>query len=168
MSRINLSVGRRLRRHSLCARSERRFRTTEHRGHGDTALAAEIPSLLPGMAFLGEKSRIPSWLMWYSGILGWRPQERGSWHRGVCLFGTWHVAIWIFGAKTRVVNLSIADCAKRTQFPAGPRQTGARAFSVSGGPAVEYTPGRRRNGGHSAGFPNADFRVWGPPPYDLI
>ncbi len=40
-------------------------------------------------------------VFWYSGILGWRPEKRVFGTLALCVFGTWHVAVWIFGAKTR-------------------------------------------------------------------
>ena len=43
-------------------------------------------------------------VFWCSGILGWRPEKRGSGAPAWCVFGTWHVAGWIFGAKTRGDN----------------------------------------------------------------
>ena len=39
-----------------------------------------------------------------SGLPGWRPEKRGFGARARCVFGTWHVAGWIFGPKTRVVG----------------------------------------------------------------
>ncbi len=39
-------------------------------------------------------------VFWYSGILGWRPEKRSSGAPARCVFGTWHVAVWIFRAKT--------------------------------------------------------------------
>jgi hypothetical protein len=35
----------------------------------DSVIAEAIPSALAEMAFLREKSRIPFWLVWYSGVL---------------------------------------------------------------------------------------------------
>src|SRR3974390_3829731 len=68
------------------------------------SLAEEIPGSLPGTAFLREKPRIPfraCVVFWCSGILGRRPEKRGFGAPAPCVFGTWHVAVWIFGAKTR-------------------------------------------------------------------
>jgi hypothetical protein len=66
-----------------------------------------------------------------SGILGWRPEKRGFGAPARCVVGTWHVAVWVFGAKTRVMRLykqtqfagrrteaGGTDRAKQSQFPA--------------------------------------------------
>jgi hypothetical protein len=45
---------------------------------------------------------------WCSGILGWRPEKRGFGAPARHGFGTWHVAIWIFGAKTGVAGRDVA------------------------------------------------------------
>ncbi len=71
---------------------------------GDGGWGEAIPRSLPEMAFLREKPRIPfraRVVFWCSGILGWRPQKRGFGAPAPCVFGTWHVAVWILGAKTR-------------------------------------------------------------------
>ncbi len=62
---------------------------------GDGGWDEAIPSASVEMAFLCEKSRIPFWLMWYSGVLvfwysGLAPRKTRFWGTGtVCI---WHVA----------------------------------------------------------------------------
>ncbi len=41
-------------------------------------------------------------LVGHSGLLVWRPEQCGFGGDAPCVFGTWHVAVWIFGPKTRV------------------------------------------------------------------
>jgi hypothetical protein len=69
---------------------------------GDAARAAAIPSSLPEMAFSHEEFRIPfraCVVFWCSGVLGWRREKRGLGTPAPCVFGTWHVAVWVFGAR---------------------------------------------------------------------
>src|SRR3974390_1699110 len=69
------------------------------------SLAEEIPGSLPGTAFLREIPRIPfraCVVFWCSGILGRHPEKRGFGAPAPYVSGTWHVAVLIFGAKTRL------------------------------------------------------------------
>ncbi len=73
------------------------------------------PSALPEMAFLREKPRPPV----PAGVAFWSswpaPQKRGLGVPVPYVFGTWHVAVWIFGPKTRVVA-----CGNARFLPAAP------------------------------------------------
>ncbi len=57
-------------------------------------------------------------VFWYSGILGWRPEKRGSGAPARCAFGTWHVA---------VVKCQVLSGASRA---AGPRSPPTSNFTL--------------------------------------
>jgi DNA-directed DNA polymerase III PolC len=59
------------------------------------------------------------------------------------------------GKTAQACRMGFSPCCSDTSTPESPAWAKARPTSSS----------VQRIGGHSAGFPNANFRVWGPPPY---
>ncbi len=54
-------------------------------------------------------------VFWCSGILGWRPERRGSGASARCVFGTWHVARGGLDFWPK----NVGGCVRECQVPAG-------------------------------------------------
>jgi hypothetical protein len=84
-------------------------------------------------------------VFWCSGVLGWRPEKRGSGAPARCVLGTWHVAIWIFGAKTRVVRETAGKSAGEAVSRGSNVQN--KANCPKRGTETMSAPGRREGSG---------------------
>ncbi len=113
-------------RRAACSRSllTSSFRPSSFRRNADRPEA--IPQCVTGDGVFARKTQntvLAHVVFWCSGILVFwagAPKNAVLWTPAPCVFGTWHVAVWILGAKTTgtggnwieeaMAGSSIADC----------------------------------------------------------